>query len=138
MLAIARGLMSKPKLLMLDEPSMGIMPKLITEIFEMVRSQLEASGFDKVAGRRVVLTGGGSQLQGVRDLAQLVLDKQVRMGKPNGMAGLAETTAGPAFTTATGLLVYAVRHQSDLALVGGDDEPAGVWSRLGGWFRENL
>ena len=37
MLAIARGLMSKPKLLMLDEPYMGIMPKLITEIFEMIQ-----------------------------------------------------------------------------------------------------
>jgi branched-chain amino acid transport system ATP-binding protein len=37
MLAIARGMMSQPKLLMLDEPSMGIMPKLITEIFEMIR-----------------------------------------------------------------------------------------------------
>ncbi len=37
MLAIARGLMSRPKLLMLDEPSMGIMPKLIDEIFDMIR-----------------------------------------------------------------------------------------------------
>jgi len=34
--AIARGLMSRPELLMLDEPSLGVMPKLITEIFETV------------------------------------------------------------------------------------------------------
>ncbi len=34
--AIARGLMSRPDLLMLDEPSMGIMPKLVTEIFRTV------------------------------------------------------------------------------------------------------
>jgi branched-chain amino acid transport system ATP-binding protein len=36
MLAIARGLMSKPKLLMLDEPSLGIMPKLVDKIFEAI------------------------------------------------------------------------------------------------------
>ncbi len=34
--AIARGLMSRPELLMLDEPSMGIMPKLVTEIFRTI------------------------------------------------------------------------------------------------------
>lgn len=36
-LAIARGLMSRPSLLMLDEPSLGLMPKLVSEIFTIVR-----------------------------------------------------------------------------------------------------
>jgi len=36
-LAIARGLMSRPSLLMLDEPSLGLMPKLVSEIFKIIR-----------------------------------------------------------------------------------------------------
>ncbi|NIS61700.1 MAG: ATP-binding cassette domain-containing protein [Proteobacteria bacterium] len=36
MLAIGRGLMIRPKLLMLDEPSLGLMPKLVTQVFEAV------------------------------------------------------------------------------------------------------
>lgn len=37
MLAVARGMMSQPKLMILDEPSLGVMPKLVAEIFAMVR-----------------------------------------------------------------------------------------------------
>lgn len=38
MLAIARGLMSGPKLLMLDEPSLGLMPQMVVKIFEMIEN----------------------------------------------------------------------------------------------------
>ena len=78
-----------------------IAPRL-EETFEMVRNRLEASGFDKIAGRRVVLTGGACQLHGVRELAGLILDKQVRIGRPQRIKGLAEATHGPAFSDGRG------------------------------------
>jgi branched-chain amino acid transport system ATP-binding protein len=43
MLAISRALMTRPKLLMLDEPSQGIMPKLVTEIFAAIQ-EIRATG----------------------------------------------------------------------------------------------
>jgi len=38
MLVIGRGLMSKPKLLLLDEPSLGLSPKLVSTIFETLKT----------------------------------------------------------------------------------------------------
>ncbi|MDO8605342.1 MAG: cell division protein FtsA [Phaeospirillum sp.] len=111
----------------------------IEETFELVRSHLEDSGFDKMAGRRVVLTGGASQMQGVRDLAGLVLDKQVRLGRPVGLQGLPEALGGPAFSTCAGLIRYAMGHVPaptrgrNAAGVGG----AG-WGRLGSWLKRNF
>ncbi|MGO8868006.1 MAG: cell division protein FtsA [Alphaproteobacteria bacterium] len=118
----------------------GIIQPRLEETFELVRSRLEANGFDKAAGRRVVLTGGASQLQGVRELAALVLDKQVRMGRPLRIGGLADATAGPAFATCAGLLQYAVTRFSAPSLQSrrGHDAPNGVLERVGNWLRENL
>ena len=43
MLAIGRGLMSRPRLLMLDEPSLGLAPILVREVFNIIR-QINARG----------------------------------------------------------------------------------------------
>ncbi len=44
MLAIGRGLMSRPSLLMLDEPSIGLMPKLVSEVMDTV-AKLKTEGY---------------------------------------------------------------------------------------------
>jgi cell division protein FtsA len=118
----------------------GIIQPRLEETFELVRSRLEMSGFDKIAGRRIVLTGGASQLAGVRELAQLVLDKQVRMGRPIRIAGLAESTNGPAFAVGAGLITYAHRLAADEPRAGRAhaDAPNGLFGRLGNWLKENF
>lgn len=92
----------------------GIIQPRIEETFELVRAKLVDSGYHQVAGRRVVLTGGASQLAGLCDIAQLILDKQVRLGRPQKVRGLAEATGGPAFSTAAGLLLYAAHHADEI------------------------
>ncbi|MFQ5970949.1 MAG: cell division protein FtsA [Alphaproteobacteria bacterium] len=117
----------------------GIIQPRVEEIFELVRARLEDSAAERLAGRRVVLAGGACQLQGVRELAALVLDKQVRMGRPLRLRGLAESMAGPAFATCAGLIAFAVDNPTAGAsapVIKG--EPFGLPGRIGQWLREHI
>lgn len=119
----------------------GIIRPRVEEILEVVRERLSASGVERFAGRRVVLCGGASQLQGMRELAARVLDKQVRQGRPIRVTGLAEATGGPAFATCAGLLTYAQRAQAEAAERARPaemDNGAGKLARIGQWLRMNF
>lgn len=78
----------------------------IEETLELVRDRLAASGFAGRVGRRVVLTGGASQLTGLVEVARRILGRNVRLGRPLGIAGLPQAAKGPAYAAAVGLLIY--------------------------------
>jgi cell division protein FtsA len=117
----------------------GIIRPRIEETFELVRSRLEASGVDKLAGGRAVLVGGACQLDGVPEVAAAILNKKVRTGGPLRLAGLADSTGGPAFSAAAGLLAFAQQNhavtQAQPAVV---EAPASRIGRIGSWIRENF
>jgi len=118
----------------------GIVKPRMEEIFELVRDRLRDAGFDQVAGRGLVLTGGASQLPGVRELADAVLDKQARFGRPLAMDGMAEAAAGPTFAACAGLLQYGLGHRAEEtgAEMPQSAEPQGRFGRIGQWLRENF
>lgn len=118
----------------------GIVRPRVEETFEMVRTRLADAGFDKVAGRQVVVAGGAAQLSGARELAALILDKQVRMGRLLPIGGLAESVSGPAFATCAGLLHYAINNQAEQPnkFFGPLEEPTSRLGRIGQWMRENF
>lgn len=118
----------------------SIIAPRVEETLELVRDRIAASGLDRKAGRRVVLTGGASQLPGVREFAGQILDKQVRMGRPIRVSGLAEATCGPAFSVCAGLLSLAVDDRGEAWPPPPLEraETHGVFGKIGGWLRANF
>lgn len=86
-----------------------IQPRL-EEILEIVAIEIKRSGYARHLGAGVVLTGGGSLIPGTAELATEVLELDVRLGKPMGLAGgLVAEVSDPKFATGVGLVLYGLR-----------------------------
>jgi branched-chain amino acid transport system ATP-binding protein len=100
MVAIGRALMSQPRVLALDEPSLGLAPMIVSEIFESIRRLRESSGLtillvEQNASRalaiadyayimengRVVLDGTGAQLSSNADVREFYLGLSAQQGR---------------------------------------------------------
>ena len=116
----------------------------VEETLEIVRDRLNRSGFGSVVGKRVVLTGGASQLAGLPEAARRILARNVRLGRPLGVTGLPEAAKGPAFATTVGLLIYpqVAAFESRQGKGGGlrfrATGTGGRLQRVSEWFRDSF
>jgi cell division protein FtsA len=128
----------KPRLLSQQVLAEILQPRA-TEIFTLIHDEIVRAGFDKMLNAGVVLTGGGSMLPGMTEVAEQVFDVPVRQGAPStGEAGEGDGR-NPQHSTAIGLALYGAHHRpprrrSSLNV------PVGQLGRVGdrvrAWFSE--
>ena len=109
MLAIARGLMAKPKLLLLDEPSLGLAPLLVQTIFEIV-GELHSEGLtillvEQNAHQALMVSSHGYVMESGKDRSR-------RLGTAvDGRSGRDRLLPGPGPTTGVCRVTYESRFQ---------------------------
>jgi cell division protein FtsA len=116
-----------------DRPSRLLPQRLVAEIleprarelFEMMRDALRQSGMYEICIAGVVLTGGGSRLPGIFDVAESALRKPVRLSWPAPLAKMPATLSEPEFAAVLGMVNYGQRARIARGLQDG-----GLGSRL--------
>jgi cell division protein FtsA len=107
----------------------GVITERLNKMMAEIGKALKDMHFTGPVGRQVVLVGGGADLKGMADYTQSALGRAVRVGRPQGLIGLPEAHAGPAFATLAGLVLYAAAGPVDLRDF--PAKPAGGSGRVG-------
>ncbi len=78
------------------------------EMMTLLMEDLAKLGLDGELRGGVVMTGGGAQMDGLLEMAQQVFNAPTRYGLPRGLGGLVDVISSPAWSTASGLLLYGL------------------------------
>lgn len=79
------------------------------ELFQYVLSEVQRAGMERSLYEGIVLTGGGSLLNGICDMSERVLNCQAGNGLANGIGDWPEQLENPLWTTAAGLAMYSAK-----------------------------
>jgi len=81
----------------------------VEEIYSLVLKEIRRTEFADCLAAGIVLTGGGSLMQGMVELAEQVFDMPAKMGCPAGIEGLSDVISNPMHSTGVGLLLWGFR-----------------------------
>ena len=101
------------------------------EIFHLAWDEIRRAGYEKALNSGIVLTGGGSILEGMPEIAEQIFDLPIRRGCPIEIGGLADHVNSPTFATPVGLVLYAHRNRAP----GPAGVGAGAFGRMAGRLR---
>ena len=76
------------------------------ELFTLIQAELRRGGFEETIASGMVLTGGGSKMEGLVELAEEIFHMPVCLASPRSVSGLADIVRDPAYATAVGLVQY--------------------------------
>ncbi|MFQ3580916.1 MAG: cell division protein FtsA [Chloracidobacterium sp.] len=83
------------------------------EIFKQLQENIREAGLERKLSSGLVLTGGGSLLSGIPELAERMLDVPVRIGTPTGLDGLNEELRRAEWATSIGLILSSIRPRAN-------------------------
>lgn len=89
----------------------AIIEPRMEEIFSLALREIKKTNFADILATGIILSGGGSLLEGVEDLAEQVFDMPVKKGEVRGVSGLLDIAANPVNTTGIGLVIYGLSGQ---------------------------
>ncbi len=110
----------------------GVIRTRLDMLFGEIARALSSLGFVGPQARRIVLTGGGSDLRSIADFAGTYLGCNVRIGRPRGLNGLPAAQEGTAFATLAGLVLFAAGDQGDVWHQPATAQPSAPRRGLGG------
>lgn len=84
----------------------SIIKPRVEETLELMWQMLKQYGLNKKRIKNLILTGGGSQLEGINEYAQAIFDSNVRTGKPANLKGLNKNYFGPQFSQTIGAAFF--------------------------------
>ncbi len=107
------------------------------ELFSLVNKNIAEHQLYHFMSTGLVLTGGGSLLTGMRELAQEVFALPIRLGSPRLTYDLPETLDNPIYATGYGLLLHAIAKERDMFFASGDAPIAKrVLMRMKSWVSD--
>ena len=116
----------------------GIIEPRMDEIFRLVKNEIRKSDYPGDYTFGIVLTGGGSGLEHVTDLAQEIFQQPIKVGQPHLSGGVSEKVNNPRYSTGVGLINYGRQNWSELEYGHPMDINSifkGSFTKMGNWLK---